>query len=389
MKISHISLGRYHHFSLCRLLHERGLLDTFFVAYPQWKLKSENLPLDRVRTYPWIWGLYHLRLKYGRGGDRLNQHLAVYAQLSLSRFAANRLGNATALVAMSASGLEAGREMKRLGGTWFCDRGSAHIRYQDQLLRDEHAKWSVPYTPIDPRVIERELAEYEEAHAVLVPSEFARRSFVQQGVNAAKVIKIPYGVDLHDFYPGGDRADGPFRILFVGGVTLQKGIPYLLEAVSRLHGNIEVAIVGDATQMPKHVLSQFDMDRVRWVGRQSKSDVREWMQRSHVLVLPSVQDGFGLVMAEAMACGCAVVASHNTGVHDIVDEGVEGFAVPVANAVALAERIQALVDDPALTRRMSEAAIAKVSQLGGWDTYADGLIKALAEVGELHQTLAK
>ncbi|MBX3097618.1 MAG: glycosyltransferase family 4 protein [Fimbriimonadaceae bacterium] len=330
-----------------------------------------------------------MRLRCGRSGDRLNQHLAFYAQQSLSRFAANRLSSATALVAMSASGLEAGRKMKQLGGTWLCDRGSAHIQYQDQLLRDEHAKWSVPYTPIDPRVIERELAEYEEAHAVLVPSEFARRSFVQQGVSAAKVIKIPYGVDLHDFYPGGDRADGPFRILFVGGVTLQKGIPYLLEAVSRLQGNIEVAIVGDTSLMPRHVLRQFDMDKVLWVGKQSKSEVREWMQRSHVLVLPSVQDGFGLVMAEAMACGCAVVASHNTGVHDIVDEGVEGFAVPVGDAVALADRIQALVDDPALTRRMSEAAIARVSRFGGWNTYADGLIKALAEVGGLHKTLVE
>ncbi|MBX3112618.1 MAG: glycosyltransferase family 4 protein [Fimbriimonadaceae bacterium] len=342
--------------------------------------------MDKVRTFPWIWGLYHLRL--GKE-DRITKDLALYARKSLSRFAATRLGNTTALVAMSASGLEAGREMKRLGGTWFCDRGSAHIQYQDQLLREEHAKWSVPYEHIDPRVIERELAEYEEADAVLVPSEFARRSFIQQGVHANKVIKIPYGVDLRDFYPGGGRPDGVFRILFVGGVTLQKGIPYLLQAVGRLHGDVELVIVGDDSLMPAGVLGQFDTAKVRWLGKQPRSEVRTWMQQSHVLVLPSVQDGFGLVMAEAMACGCTVVASHNTGIHDIVDDGVEGFSVPVGDAVALAERIQSLVDDPAMTRRMSEAAIARVSRLGGWNTYADGLISALTEVGGLHKTLVK
>lgn len=374
MKISQISPGRFHHISLCRLLEERGVLDQFFIAYPANKLQSDGLPMDKVRCFPWIWGLYHLRRRAGHESDKLTRDLSHYAHVTLSRYAAGRLRGASVLVAMSNCGLEAGREMKRLGGVWLCDRGSAHIQYQDQLLAEEHRKWSVPYTPIDPRTIQRELKEYEEAHAVLVPSEFARRSFLQQGVPASRIIKIPYGVDLRDFFPGEKSQSGTFRILFAGGVSLQKGIPYLLEAVARLQGHVELAIVGDASLMPTSVLEQFDTSRVNWVGRLPKAGVREWMQRSDVLVLPSVQDGFGLVLAEAMACGCPVVASSHTGIEDLVDDGVEGFVVPPQDAGALKDRLQALVDDRQAITRMSEAAVARVSSLGGWSSYGDSLI---------------
>lgn len=384
MKISHISPGRFHHISLCRLLEERGVLDQFFIAYPRNKLRDDGLPMGKVRCFPWLWGLYHLRRKAGHETDKLTLDLSHYAQVTLSRYAASRLRGASALIAMSDTGLEAGREMKRLGGVWLCDRGSAHILYQDQLLAEEHRKWGVPYTPIDPRTIEREIKEYEEAHAVLVPSEFARRSFLQQGVPSSRVVKIPYGVDLRDFYPGKARDDGKFRILFVGGVTLQKGIPYLLEAVSRLRGDVELAIVGEASTMPASVLEQFDTSRVNWVGRQPKALVREWMQQSDVLVLPSVQDGFGLVLAEAMACGCPVVASSHTGIEDLVTDGVEGFVVPPQDATALVDRLQALVDDRKMAKRMSEAAVARVGSLGGWNAYGDALVATVKRLVDEH-----
>jgi len=380
MKISHISPGRFHHISLCRLLDERGVLDQFFIAYPRQKLKDDGLPMDRVRCFPWLWGLYHLRRRAGHENDPLTKTISLYAQSTLSRYAAGRLRGASALIAMSNSGLEAGREIKRMGGVWLCDRGSAHIRYQDQLLADEHLKWGVPYEAIDPRTIEREVQEYEEAHAVLVPSEFARRSFLQQGVPASRIVKIPYGVDLRDFYPGEGRTDGPFRVLFVGGVTLQKGIPYLLEAVSKLRGDVELAMVGEAANMPASVLERFDTSRVKWVGRQNKGQVREWMQKSDVLVLPSVQDGFGLVLAEAMACGCPVIATTHTGIEDLIDDGVEGYVIPPQDVIALTDRVQALVDDPRLRQLMSEASVARVASLGGWDAYGDTLVATVKKI---------
>jgi glycosyltransferase involved in cell wall biosynthesis len=95
------------------------------------------------------------------------------------------------------------------------------------------------------------------------------------------------------------------------------------------------------------------------------------MSRSHALVLPSIEDGFGLVLSEAMACGCPPIASNNTGAEDLFTDGVEGFLVPIRDPAAITARLQQLADSPELQRRMSAAALARVRSLGGWTDYGD------------------
>lgn len=91
------------------------------------------------------------------------------------------------------------------------------------------------------------------------------------------------------------------------------------------------------------------------------------MSASHLLVLPSIEDGFGLVLGQATACGCSVLASTNTGAPDLIREGVEGFIVPIRDPNILETRMQQLADEPQLQQRMSEAALARVISLGGWN----------------------
>jgi glycosyltransferase involved in cell wall biosynthesis len=104
------------------------------------------------------------------------------------------------------------------------------------------------------------------------------------------------------------------------------------------------------------------------------------MHASDVLVLPSIEDGFGLVMAEAMACGCAIISSTNTGGSDLYTDGVEGYIVPIRDPKALADRLQQLVEDRDLLARMRRAAKAKVAQIGGWSDYGDRWASLLQEL---------
>jgi len=97
----------------------------------------------------------------------------------------------------------------------------------------------------------------------------------------------------------------------------------------------------------------------------------EIMSSSHVLVLPSIEDGFGLVIGQALASGCPVIASENTGGPDMINDGTEGFIVPIRNPEVLADRLQCLADSPSLQASMREAGLARVSILGGWDSYGD------------------
>jgi glycosyltransferase involved in cell wall biosynthesis len=95
------------------------------------------------------------------------------------------------------------------------------------------------------------------------------------------------------------------------------------------------------------------------------------MSTSHVLVLPSIEEGLALVQGQAMACGCPILCSTNTGGEDLFSDGVEGFIVPIRDIPALTSRMQQLADDPALQQRMSAAALERVRHLGGWSDYGD------------------
>jgi starch synthase len=87
------------------------------------------------------------------------------------------------------------------------------------------------------------------------------------------------------------------------------------------------------------------------------------------MVLPSLEEGMAMVQAQALACGCPVIASTNTGGADLFTDGREGYVVPIRDPTAIAERLTRLHDDPALLEEMSAAAVACVSGIGGWDQY--------------------
>jgi glycosyltransferase involved in cell wall biosynthesis len=117
------------------------------------------------------------------------------------------------------------------------------------------------------------------------------------------------------------------------------------------------------------VLSRFDLSNVELIGAVPQSEVRRYMSTSHVMVLPSVEDGWGMVMGQAMACGCPVISSDHTGGPDLYTHGVEGFIVPIRSSDAIAASLQQLADDPILMQSMTEAALTRVKNLGGWADY--------------------
>ena len=257
-------------------------------------------------------------------------------------------------------------------GIFICDRGSTHQRYQEQLLADEFRRWGVATPPSDPRDTRREEAIYAACDAITVPSTMAARSFAEMGFPTDKVHVIPYGVRLESFRPAAEPSPDTFDVLFAGAVGLRKGVPYLLEAFANLrHPRKRLIIVGTIQQDIRSVLTRLPMENVEMLGSLPQSELATLMSRSHVLALPSIEEGLALVQAQAMACGCPVVCSTNTGGEDLFTDGVEGFIIPIRDPIALADRLQRLADDPALQRSMRTAALKRVHSIGGWKEYGD------------------
>lgn len=374
MKVALSTPGKFHTFDLARELHARNALSCVFTGYPRFKLKNEGLPAESIKPFPWLITPYLGLAKRYRLGTGFVRDWEYLNRVSLDRYVANKMPDCSVYVCLSGFGFASGQRAQKRGISYVCDRGSTHIRHQNEILAEEHALWGQPFEHNDPRTIEGEEAEYELATAITVPSQFTRQTFIDRGVPAHKVHVLPYGVNLSHFKKVAEPSPEHFDVLFAGGASLRKGVPYLLQAFQRLkHPGKRLWFAGsmppEFVQMMRSIgLWSDDFHVLNHLDREALCDR---MSRSHVMVLPSLEEGLALVQAQALACGCPVIATENTGSPDLFTDGEAGFILPVRRADLIAERLQQLADDPALRQRLSQGALNTVQRIGGWHEYGD------------------
>jgi len=374
MTVTQITPGRFHHFHLARQMERHGLLRKVYTGYPMFKLKDEQgIPSKKITTFPWLQTPYMKRGLLGLDKfDILNKEWEWIGAQSLDKFVAKRIRNKGVVIALSSAGLHSGRKMHSLGGKYICDRGSSHIVFQNEILMEEYERWGLKWKGIDQRIIDKELQEYEQADYITIPSEFAKQTFIKSGVIASKIVKIPYGARLDRFKKISDPEKNVFSVLWVGAVNLRKGFMYALEAFQKFeYVNKEFVVIGSMSPEIKSILNTRHLEDIIFKGTVPNDELIHHYNKANVFVFPSIEDGFGMVMAEAMACGCPVIATTNTGAQDLITDGLDGFVVPVRNEKTILEGFQKFVDNPNLRTEMSKNALVKVQSLGGWNNYGD------------------
>jgi glycosyltransferase involved in cell wall biosynthesis len=216
------------------------------------------------------------------------------------------------------------------------DRGSRHILSQREILESIQRNYG-KRKPVPDHDVARELASYALADVIAVPSLHAEQSFLEYGMPKSKLFRNPYGVDLSMFPPTPAPPSEPPTILFVGSWSFRKGCDVLTEAWRMLQGTrlIHVGSRGDAP-MP-------DDPGFTHIEPVPQWKLREYYAQAHVFILASREDGFGLVLAQALACGLPVVYTDRTGGEDLAElAGTnQGFyIVPHGKAEPLADGIR-------------------------------------------------
>jgi glycosyltransferase involved in cell wall biosynthesis len=205
------------------------------------------------------------------------------------------------------------------------------------------------------------------SHALMEPA-------ARLGVPPWKREVIPDGVDTSRFAPiqDGERED---VILFVGSLIERKGAKYLLAAIPEVFRSLpqyRLVLIGDGPQ--DHMLKALaeesgSSDRISFLGFQPQEEVRRWMQRARLLVLPSLEEGLGVVLLEALACGTPVVASRVDGIPEVITPEA-GVLVPPANAAALGQAIRSVLESQLAWAEMSRLARERAVSLYDWDHIA-------------------
>lgn len=215
------------------------------------------------------------------------------------------------------------------------------------------------------------------ASRVIVASTFTKQTLAESPCTA-KIDIVPYGAPPA---VAGEitKPSGKLKVLFAGSLGQRKGLSYLLAAVERLN-NVELTLLGRKVTDNCEPLESA-VRKYRWLPTLAHADVLREMKSHDVLVLPSLFEGFGLVILEAMAQGTPVIATDHTAGPDVIESEVDGFIVPIRSADAIAEKLDLLAGDHDRLMSMKSAAKRKAEN-HGWDGYRQRLVEVAQEVME-------
>ena len=317
------------------------------------------------------------RLPFGSsaGRQRFVQQMSLATEIAVARTASRYAQGADVVVASYGTGAEGFAAVKRRGGHAVLHYPAAHNRYQRKLVAED-ATVSPAFAAALPdfdavpaeyqRRVDRECAE---ADLILVGSSFAKQSFVAEGYDPSKVVSIPFGVDTERFSPSltsvcRDR----FHVLFVGHIGQRKGVSYLLQAYESFRKpDTELHLVGTFVPGAAQAYDRFK-GLFRHTPHVPQAQLADFYRAADVFVLPSLTEGMPLVVLEAMATGVPVIATPN-GASDLIEDGIDGFIVPVRDPQVIADRLKILYQDPGLRASMGRKARDKALRFG-WDVYA-------------------
>lgn len=370
MKVTISVRGRFHAFYLAQQLQARGHLHRLVTSYPRFEVRRYGLADSKVTTVP---AHEAASRAWARLPSRIQRSWNAQAFFcdTFDHAAARQIPADTELYvgwsSFSERGLHRARE---LGAVTVLERGSAHVEVQRDILREEYERWGVRVELPHPEVVAKEVREYRAADFIAVPSEFARHSFLDKGVDPRKLLKIPYGVNTRAF-SACRREDHPFRVIYAGGMTMRKGVHYLLQAFAELGlPKAELWLVGPRSIETNHFFLKYS-GTFRHMDAVSQDKLHALYAQSSVFALSSIEEGLAMVLPQAMASALPIICTPNTGGEDLIRDGAEGFVVPIRNVDALKDRISYLYEHPAQAREMGAAARTRVETGFSWNDYGD------------------
>jgi glycosyltransferase involved in cell wall biosynthesis len=272
------------------------------------------------------------------------------------------------------------RAAKRLGIPTVLERPNAHTRFCYEVVAAEHKRIGIQtphgdYKP-DDAVLAREEEEFEACDFLLCPSEFTAKSFRDLGFSDSKILRHQYGFDEQQCFPSAPLRDPgqAFTALFVGVDAVRKGLHLALEAwlSSPAKDNGKFLIAGELNEEFKHRFADA-LAHPSVVQLGHRHDVPQLMQNADVLLMPSIEEGFGLVCAEAIGAGCVPLAS--IACTELCRHMENALVHEVGDAAALGRHLTMVYNDSALLAQLRAGALRSCAQWT-WSAAGHVLVEA-------------
>ena len=236
--------------------------------------------------------------------------------------------------------------VKERGGLALLEARNSHPSNFWTVVAEEYARWDCKLPPVYPIHHMRQQRSVVLADYIFSPSTFVTESFVSCGFPKDRILPLNYPVDVSLFKPSPELRprDKPLTIINTGQLSLRKGTPYLLEAFEMVRKevpNARLLLTRDVAGNFESVIRKKGWDKLptEWAGRLPHDQLAKRLRSADVFVMPSIEEGMVRTVAEAMGCDVPVVVTRNTGISDLVQEGVNGSVVPIRDSVSIAKAI--------------------------------------------------
>ena len=374
MNISIIVGGRFHAFNLAEQLNKNNNLKQLITTYPKYfvnknygidKKKIQSILLKEIVQRSFLNKIYDFN-------DILTEYFDIKAQKLID------FKNLDILVGWSSFSLKSFQFGKNIKCLKILERGSTHIDFQTNIMKEEYLIHNLPLNLPSKYIINKEKMEYQLADYIVVPSEFARQTFLTRGFSEKKIIKIPYGVNLKEFQNkiSNKRKGFIFRIIYTGTLSLRKGVLYLLKAFHELNlENSQLLMIGNIDNEIKLKINEYKLNKkIIFKKPISQSKLSEQYSGSNVFITCSIEEGLSMVQLQAMSCGLPIICTPNSGGDEIIDNGNDGFILPIRDTEELKKKILYLYNNKSVCFEMGMRAQKKIKNSFSWESYGKNII---------------
>jgi len=338
--------------------------------------KQKVIPLDKIITTKWT--KYPLRYPLRAIQKYIFKNFDSYYWTDYIHdfFTRNKIPKCDIFHYWKSHGEISSIKARKMGAIILVESASSHPLTFKKIMEEEYHRLNIPFRVLTKKNIKKQLRELNNADYVVIPTDFVEQSFLENEFPKEKLIKTPFGVDLDIYSDKKEKKDEKFRAIFVGQVSIRKGIHYLLQAWEELKlKNAELVIVGNICGDARKFVEKYSSNKtIKFTGF---DDPKKYYKQSDVFVFPSIEEGSALVTYEAMASGLPLIATFNSG--SVAREGKDGFIIPIRDVKELKAKIKFMQDNPIICDKMGKSA-RKYMEKFPWENYGKNILKAYKRI---------
>ena len=331
---------------MARAVGNEEALGLYYSGYPVWKIPDADP--GKFRCHSLRTNIVYGLLKYLP--ERLrpaSRRLFLWQDRGFDQWVGRHLEPCDFIHAMPGQALETFRTAGKMGIRTVLNHATGPAREWVRIMRPEFERVGLRLekeSPYDDAYFSREDEEYALADFHCAASTVVRDQLAGMGIPAGRIWVVPYGADTNArvFHRAENASPPPvFRILFAGQISLRKGIRTLLDALTAANRpDWKVDFIGSQTSECRQDIAAYrGAARITFRGALPQEQLARAMRDSSVLVLPSHEEGFGLVVPQALNCGCPCIVSDRVGGKDYIRHRDNGSIFPAGDAHALAAEL--------------------------------------------------